>query len=54
MNWEWRFLTEWEALIVLANIILGGLFTLLIEVIKMRGEIKDLLTEIRDALKAKI
>ena len=51
MDWGWRFLTEWEVLVfVLGPSIFGALFLLLVEVGKMRKEIRDLLTEIRDAL----
>ena len=53
MDWGWRFLTESEALAIFIILIFSALVMLLIEVIKIRVDIKDLLTEIRDALEKK-
>jgi len=51
MDWGWRFLTEWEVLIVLANLIWGTLVVLLIQVSSMRREIRNLLINIKYGVK---
>jgi len=51
MGWGWIFFKESEVPLVVASFIIAILILLLIEVSKMRREVRNPLTEIRDALK---